>query len=333
MKKTVLLLAFILPVCALVAQLPAPVIPLDGNVSAVEQYGNDNHYTLTQDGTRNFAEVLTVGKKNAESVVDQDGEWNTSTVVQFGDKNYVDVTQENTVATDAQDLNFSYIEQTGNKNDATVVQEHLGGVAPVHPRPLVAYTFQPGTGNSSTQMQKGNIDLAIVVQGGTNGTAIQKQGMNDYGSDEAYASLAIIDQLGSANASYAEQLQEGSWNSAGIIQGSDKSTAGQLQKSKQSVHLTGIDELPNVAGIIQLEGAAGHKNNEAYQVQFFDGTVTTPYGNWAGVYQQGGQNFSVQGQFGGNNASGVIQVGNGNHSDVTQTTAGAKVISNPWITP
>jgi hypothetical protein len=78
-----------------------------------------------------------------------------------------------------------------------------------------------------------------------------------------------------------------------------------------------------------LEGPAGHKGNEAYQVQYFDNT--TPYGNWAGALQVGGQNYSMQVQAGGNNASGVIQVGNGNHSDVTQTTGGSSLpFSNPW---
>jgi hypothetical protein len=332
MKKTVFLLALILPVCALVAQLPAPVIPLDGNLSAVVQMGDDNSYTLTQDGTRNFAEVYTTGDKNAESFVDQDGAWNTSTVIQDGDKNWVDVTQTNEVAESAADLNFSYISQTGDKNDATVHQQHLGSPPPAHIRPLVAYTFQPGTGNSSEQVQNGNIDLAIVYQEGTNGVAVQKQGMNGYESNEAYASLAIIGQLSSANKSEAEQLQEGAWNVAGIIQGSDKSHARQLQVSEEVDHLSSPMEIPNAAGIIQMEGAAGHKGNEAYQVQYFDNT--TPYGNWAGAYQEGGKNYSMQVQVGGNNASGVVQVGNGNHSDVTQTTGGSTMpFANPFITP
>lgn len=334
MKKTVFLLALILPVCAVFAQpIPLPVIPMDGNISAVQQYGDDNSYTATQDGTRNFAEVLTIGDKNANddpagSTVDQSGAWNTSTVYQNGNGNWVDVTQTNEVAEDVADLNFSYISQTGDKNDATVVQEHLGAAPPVHIRPLVAYTYQPGTGNSSLQKQNGNIDLAIVVQEGTNGTAIQKQGMNGYGSNEAYSSLAIIGQLSDANLSEAEQLQVGSWNVAGIIQQSDRSQARQLQKSEQTDHLSSPIEMPNVAGIIQVEGLAGHKNNQAYQVQYFNGT--TDFGNWAGVYQEGGQNYSVQEQFGGNNASGVIQVGNGNHSDVTQTSPLGTAISNPW---
>lgn len=329
MKKTVFLLALILPVCALVAQLPAPVIPLDGNLSSVVQVGDDNSYTLTQDGTFNFAEVYTNGDKNAESFVDQDGEWNTSTVRQIGDKNWVDVTQLNNVAEGAADLNFSFIRQTGDKNDATVDQEHLGDVPPAHIRPLVAYTFQPGTGNSSTQMQKGNADLAIVYQDGTNGVAIQKQGNNGYGSDEAYASVAIIGQLSDANKSEAEQLQVGSWNVAGIVQQSDKSEARQLQKNDGVDHAFGPLDLPNVAGIIQVEGAGGHKGNEAYQVQYFDGS--RDYGNWAGAYQEGGQNYSMQVQAGGNNASGVIQVGHDNHSDVTQTSTGSSLpFANPW---
>lgn len=329
MKKTVFLLAFILPVCAVLAQpLPLPVIPLDGNISAVVQLGDDNSYTLTQDGTRNFAEVYTVGDKNKESFVDQDGMWNTSTVEQDGDRNWVDVTQENTTPANGWDLNFSYIEQTGDRNDATVVQKHA--YPGPHPGPLVAYTFQPGLNNSSTQMQEGIIDLAIVYQEGENGTAIQKQGMSDIvPGHDAYGSLAIIGQLSSAKGSEAEQQQVGAWNVAGIIQGSDNSQARQMQKSGMSGHVASPFEMPNVAGIIQVEGLAGHKNNEAYQVQYFDNT--TPFGNWAGAYQEGGGNYSMQEQVGGNNLSGVIQVGNGNHSDVTQTQAGSSLpFTNPW---
>ncbi len=317
MKKTVFLLAFILPVCALVAQLPAPVIPLDGNVSAVIQMGDDNSYELTQDGTRNYAEVYTNGDKNAESFVDQNGAWNTSTVIQDGDKNWVDVTQTNETPQNGWDLNFSYVEQTGDKNDATVVQEHAA-YGSAHPGPLVAYTFQPGTGNSATQKQEGMIDLAIVVQEGEKGVALQKQGMSDYKGGNAYGSLAIIAQLPSAKASEAEQQQVGAWNVAGIIQGSDKSQDG---------HIGGLIEIPNVAGIIQVEGATT-KGNEAYQVQYYD--ANTVIGNWAGAYQEGGHNYSMQVQAGGKNASGVIQVGDGNHSDVWQSNGAVLPMANPW---
>jgi len=311
-----------------VAQLPAPVIPLDGNLSAVEQYGDYNSYDLEQDGTRNFAEIYTDGDYNKESFVDQDGAWNTSTVDQDGGNyNWVDVTQENMDPENGWDLNFSYIRQHGDHNDATVVQNHQ--YIDAHPGPLVAYTFQPGTYNSSTQQQKGMIDLAIVYQNGDYGTALQNQGMSSYGIDgKAYGSLAVIGQIGSAYGSEAEQEQHGAWNVAGIIQGSDYSQARQLQVSDQEGHINNLLEMPNVAGIIQLEGAHTH-NNEAYQVQYFDGS--TQYGNWAGVFQMGGHNTSMQQQVGGNNASGVIQVGIGNNSDVRQTSTGASMpFTNPW---
>jgi hypothetical protein len=327
MKKTVFLLALILPVCALVAQLPAPVIPLDGNISAVVQMGDDNSYTLTQDGTRNFAEVTTIGDKNAASVVDQNGAWNTSTVEQFSDKSYVDVTQTNDAPQNGWDLNFSYIEQTGEKHDATVVQNHRPYGSSTHPGPLVAYAFQSGTNNSSVQKQEGMIDLAIVNQAGENGTAIQKQGMSDYKGGHGYGNLAIIDQLSTAKGSESEQQQVGAWNVAGIMQGSDKSQARQLQISDKDGHIGSPVEMPNVAGIFQMEGATT-KGNEAYQVQYYDGT--SPYGNWAGAVQIGGHNTSMQVQAGGNNVSGVLQVGDGNNSDVWQSNGATLPVANPW---
>ena len=329
MKKTVFLLALILPVCALVAQLPAPVIPLDGNLSVVVQMGIDNSYELDQVGTRNYAEVYTMGNKNAESFVDQSGSWNTSTVEQNSNKSWVDVTQKNTAPVNGWDLNFSYIEQTGTKHDATVVQEHFAYDPPAHPGPLVAYTFQSGSGNSSTQYQKGMIDLAIVVQEGEKGTAIQMQGMNGFGTETSFGAVAIIDQVNTSKGSEAVQKQSGAWNVAGILQGSDKSHAGQLQVSDKAGHIGNPLEMPNVAGIIQMEGFGYTKGNEAYQVQYYDGT--SPYGNWAGALQVGGHNVSYQTQVGGNNASGVVQMGDGNNSDVFQSNGPASLpFSSPW---
>lgn len=326
MKKTVFLLALILPVCALVAQLPAPVIPLDGNISAVVQMGDDNSYTLTQDGTRNFAEVYTMGDKNAASAVDQNGSWNTSTVEQNSDKSYVNVTQTNETPVNGWDLNFSYIEQSGEKHDATVYQKNATDGSVTHPGPLVTYAFQDGINNSSNQEQYGKINLAIVAQAGENGTAEQYQGRSQYEAGKSFGGLAIIDQLASAKGSEAEQHQVGAWNVAGIMQGSDKSQARQLQISDMEGHIGSPLEMPNVAGIIQMEGATT-KGNEAYQVQYYDGT--SPYGNWAGAVQVGGHNVSLQMQAGGNNASGVLQVGDGNNSSVMQSN-GAVMPSNPW---
>jgi len=327
MKKTVFLLAFILPVCALFAQLPAPVIPLDGNISTVEQIGDDNEYNLTQDGTRNFAEVYTVGEGNAVSFVDQDGTWNTNTVTQMGDGNSVDVTQKNEYDPNPWNLNFSWIEQTGNDNTAEVYQSHQPLGATDHLGPLVSYTHQSGDRNASVQKQKGLINLAIVAQAGNDGSASQFQGTSEHVPDEySYGAVAAIVQLPGADFAVAEQHQVGAFNAAGIIQNSDESFAGQLQISDQDEHISNLLETPNVAGIIQ-DGSTS-SGNEAYQVQYYDNV--TDFGNWAGAYQNGGDNYSMQVQAGGQNASGVIQVGDGNVSNVTQSHHGASVPVNPW---
>jgi hypothetical protein len=166
-----------------------------------------------------------------------------------------------------------------------------------------------------------------VNQAGENGTAIQKQGMSDYKGGHGYGNLAIIDQLSTAKGSESEQQQVGAWNVAGIMQGSDKSQARQLQISDKDGHIGSPVEMPNVAGIFQMEGATT-KGNEAYQVQYYDGT--SPYGNWAGAVQIGGHNTSMQVQAGGNNVSGVLQVGDGNNSDVWQSNGATLPVANPW---
>jgi hypothetical protein len=114
MKKTVFLLAFILPVCTLIAQLPEPDSPVAGNVSLVEQDGGFNFVAVSQDGDYNLSTVETVGWFNEKSYVDQTGSMNVSTVNQAGWGNTVDVTQLNDPGqTDEDNLNFSWINQTG----------------------------------------------------------------------------------------------------------------------------------------------------------------------------------------------------------------------------
>jgi hypothetical protein len=323
MKKTVFLLAFILPVCTVIAQLPEPDTPLPGNVSLVNQNGWFNHVTVEQDGAYNLSTVNTLGLGNAESAVDQDGGMNNSEVFQLGMLNEVDVTQVNTEGQDDVDnLNFSWITQMGFNNDATVVQDHQ----PYEPRPnatgtLDAFVLQTGMGNSSTQHQTGIRDLAIVYQDGNNGTAVQKQGNSNFMEGNAYSSLAVIIQQSSSNGSEAHQHQVGTWNVAGILQGSDESMAKQEQLSEKPTNPDNLLDLPNVAGIVQQEGFIFDEGNEAYQVQYYDGE--SEYGNWAGALQIGGHNVSTQIQHGGNNLSGVLQVGLGNEAFVQQSNGNA----------
>lgn len=327
MKKTVFLLAFILPVCTLFAQLPPPVIPLAGNISDVDQDGLFNSADVSQNGDYNWSTVNTAGVGNGESFVDQTGSMNTSTVLQIGLGNSVDVTQKNDPGqTTDENLNYSWITQFGMGNKATVDQEHVQfGVGP--DGTLEAYVLQTGIGNESDQAQKGMQDVAIVVQSGIGGEAVQKQGNTPLAGGEAYASYAAIVQLPMAFDSKAEQHQTGKWNVAGIIQGEGKHTAQQLQVSRSHVDPSNIPlDLPNVAGIIQVDGSMMFRNT-ASQAQYYDGT--SEYGNWAGAYQQGGGNMSNQTQVGGNNLSGVSQVGGGNAANVVQTN-GPTVPSSPW---
>jgi len=330
MKKTVILLALILPVCALIAQpLPAPVLPQAGNISDVVQLGANNDVDVVQDGIYNYSEVRTLGFSNGESFVDQKGTMNTSTVNQFGVDNTVNVKQRNGNHENVDRLNYSWINQMGDENEAEVVQKHANGYGPAGDGTLEAYVFQTGVSNEALQKQKGKSNLAIATQLGDNGGATQLQGNTPLADGKAAFALAAIVQLPDADGSYAEQHQVGVYNVAGIVQQSNLSKANQLQVTDE----TNTNPLPNVAGIVQTKGIFGVaiNNNQAYQVQYYDGVST--YGNWAGALQMGGHNYSYQTQIGGNNFSGVTQLGYGNTATVSQTngaTAPAGMDTAPW---
>jgi len=319
MKKTFFLLALILPVCTVIAQLPEPATPLPGNVSLVNQDGMWNHVTVTQDGSYNLSTVNTLGILNRESSVDQDGGMNNSQAFQLGLGNKVAVTQANAEEEDDVDnLNFSWITQLGMGNEAEVMQDHQAyGPKPDAKGTLDAFVLQTGNGNRARQYQTGMRDLAIVYQDGRNGTAVQKQGNSQFMEGNAYSSLAVIVQESSSKGSEAHQHQVGTWNVAGILQGADDGIAKQEQLSDLKTNPDNLLDLPNVAGIVQEGLGFLDEDNEAYQVQYYDGEST--YGNWAGALQIGGDNISTQLQYGGNNLSGVLQIGLGNEAYVRQS--------------
>ncbi|TFH23456.1 MAG: hypothetical protein E4H10_12110 [Bacteroidia bacterium] len=320
MKKTFFLLALILPVCTVIAQLPEPIIPVALNYSDVDQVGGFNHATVSQDGTYNWSTVNTLGIGNAESSVVQTGSMNNSTANQDGWFNSVNVIQKNAyLQTTEENLNFSWINQLGNGNYAEVNQEHDKYNGRDLPGTLDAFALQTGNGNESMQHQKGMRDVAIVLQMGDDGTAVQKQGNSAYlDYRNAYSSYAAIVQLSHSDDSKAEQHQAGVWNIAGIIQGSDRSIAKQEQLSDKTSDPSNIPfDLPNVAGIVQEELGFLKKDNKAYQVQYYDGVSAV--GNWAGALQIGGGNVSTQLQYGGNNVSTVSQLGGNNEAYVEQT--------------
>ena len=319
MKKTVFLLALILPVCTVIAQLPEPATPLPGNVSLVNQDGMFNHVAVTQDGEYNLSTVNTLGFFNRKSSVDQEGGMNNSQVFQLGLGNDVDVTQMNAdEEDDVENLNFSWISQLGGGNEATVVQEHAKYNDRDIPGTLDAFVLQTGDRNEATQHQTGMRDLAIVYQDGRSGIAVQKQGNVERIMDgNAYSSLAVIVQESSSKGSEAYQAQVGTWNVAGILQGADDGIAKQVQLSDKPTNPDNLLDLPNVAGIVQEGLGFLDEDNEAYQVQYYDGEST--YGNWAGALQIGGDNISTQLQYGGNNLSGVLQIGLGNEAYVRQS--------------
>ena len=297
MKKTIFLLALILPVCSLVAQPPVPTITLGGNLSLVGQAGNGNDATVVQTGVDNY------------SLVNSHGDRNTDVIVQTGTTNYSYVDQATgNDATVVQtgyidkplNVNYSWIEQGGNNNSATVVQDH-NGLPPTGTVALEAYIDQSGNGNTATQLQGPDPDSELgglwakTVQSGDRNTAVQQQHKHD--------NKALVWQTGDGNS--AVQVQDvkvdgdASFNNAFIWQdGNNNQTATQVQNGGE-----------NWAVAI----ATGNGNSSTQVQGKQDGSALSDNGI-ALVLQGGDRNDAVQTQAGEWNIAGSLQTGNGNES-------------------
>jgi len=125
MKKTIFLLALILPVCSLVAQPPAvSSLPDEGiNHSMIYQDGDDNTADVLQDGLNNWSLIKADDDDNTHNV-DQEGSKNYSYIYQEKG-NLADVTQKSK-KNKPDNINLSWIYQPGDDNSAYVVQDHNG---------------------------------------------------------------------------------------------------------------------------------------------------------------------------------------------------------------
>jgi hypothetical protein len=162
---------------------------------------------------------------------------------------------------------------------------------------------QSGNNNYAEQTQNNHANTATALQSGNGNDAWQTQ--------NAWKSSAYVEQSGSNND--ATQIQYNSLNYATIVQSSDGNIAEQLQTS--GVKRSGVAEYDalNLGEIYQWGG----NGNEAYQTQ------TTPGGdidmNYAGIWQNGSNNYAEQTQWDGFNSSIVSQTGSSHTAIVTQS--------------
>lgn len=330
MKKTIFLLALILPVCSLVAQPPVSSLPIHGlNESLVLQTGNDNDAAVAQTGLDNYSLITTTNGGNIDVVAQTGGnnysfmfqnKGNAATVVQFSSKYKPG------------NVNLSWIEQSGKDNGAIVVQDHHGGDPGLDQIALEAYVYQSGNRNSATQLQTlvedGELGghWATIDQSGNDNSAFQQQ--------EKHNNQALIVQTGNRNG--AVQIQDvnvtpvASNNVAFVLQtGNDNVTATQVQNGEENWAVALVSGNGNSSTQVQgtQDGSARSDNgiavvlqpgnrNDAVQVQ--DGTW-----NVAANLQTGNDNVAVQSQKGEFNLAGIVQDGNAGSATQIQSNDGA----------
>jgi hypothetical protein len=302
MKKPILILTLLLPVCFLFGQ------------STVNQVGNNNFVDVHQEGQNNLSAVTTAGSFNAFSFVDQEGDGVNESYVNQGlsDGNRVDVDQTNGFDLPL-DRNSSIIDQTGNWNSATVEQVHFEGPAGIFGSEINAYVNQTGNWNSAEVHQEGRWLQGTVVQDGSGSAAKQFQGKSQYAPGKAaHFSEATIVQTSNVDFfSRAEQHQAGNQNSALIDQNSGfLSKAVQIQINDQD-WIPGPGTRVNQAYINQQGDY-----NRAHQIQTYAVDGAAP--NVANTFQDGYGNFTYEVQVGGDGDSYVYQNGDGNVANVYQ---------------
>jgi hypothetical protein len=358
MRKTFFLLAFILPVCSLVAQTnPNSFTPgtLDDNVSKIKSIGEDNIAKADQQGWDNISIIKQLEAKGNKAVVTQINHNEHvdnnifSKVKQTGDHNKAFVTQEHN-GTLKNGLMEAYIKQTGDHNKATQIQ----GPGNKTGSETFAKIKQTGDGNVARQEQGGYKVNMFIRQHGDDGVAKQTQGNGVMGSlakiyqapgtkeNKAYqtqtsgtALEAVSKQTGDKNKS--TQNQEGWVMLAKVKQSGNKNTARQDQTGKLNLALIDQESNGNKAKQdqsydgVNLPGyraandayilQEGGKENVAHQTQTFSqgNTDTGLIGNWGRIYQDGKQNRAYQTQDGGSNIGTVIQTGEGNVAHVSQS--------------
>ncbi len=363
MRKTIFLLALILPVCSLVAQPPAvSSLPDDGiNHSMIYQNGNGNTADVLQDGLTNWSLIKTTEGHNTHEV-DQEGRKNYSYIYQKkGNEAYV--TQKN-LKDMPNNINLSWINQPGEDNKAYVVQDHNGtdagvvaleayiwqsgddneatqyqGPAPDgEPEGLWATIVQSGDHNDAFQKQKKDNNHALILQQGNNNGAVQHQ---DIGNDAASDNNAFIWQSGHNNRT-ATQVQNGTANLAIAVVPGNYNASNQEQGKPDGTKLAERD-----LAVVYQDGSRNTANQNQYGTENI--AASAQHGDWnvSDQKQVGTQNLaisaqtgngssskkqtSLQDQTGSRNVAGILQDGNKGEAKQIQSNKSALVWPPPNV--
>ncbi len=347
-----------------------PISFASNNEAEANQLGTDNQTTIDQESGYNDARVdqgLTSASEGNRALVEQgfDGDQffetrNYSFLQQDGSDNSASTKQTN-------DNNDAWVDQDGDDNRALVEQ---------HSTPnALELVFGDNRGNSSFVRQDGENNQARVNQdtdGSRNNADLRQYGRANLASqtqinpsssdgDENSATIrqGIMDQWTfDANWAEAHQVQEGSGNTASILQNDnawgertyaeqnqdgDDNTAtinqqGWTGPSNGSVDFSYArqdqDGDSNSAYLSQ-DGSSGSLQNMAYQLQDGDDNFVTSsqYGNdnKLNTLQYGDDNYAATSQIGSYNAALVVQHdgqsytlaqnGNGNQANIYQAGA------------
>jgi len=358
MKKTFFLLAFILPVCSMLAQPPTPVMPVvsDGNDAKILSIGSENNASADQQGIDNFSRILQTNDGNSAVVQQINPKTHPSNeivsrVYQPGARNKAFVTQvhDGTLG----DLGYitARIVQSGDDNKATQLQgpgNKTGNLLAVTRQGgdlNVAKQEQHGYRNNEFIKQEGNSNVGMQLQEngvmGSNTVILQpgegnKAYQNQTGSGTNLKALTIQEGNGNkstqnqtgwvnnalvrqtGSTSVAQQDQVGKLNYASIKQTSGGNVAKQSQDNTGSFNAGFAEGYPAANTALILQ--EGGDGNIAHQTQTIHVSSAYPWdANWGRIHQEGGGNKAYQTQDGGNNLGIVNQVGIGNVAHVSQS--------------
>lgn len=298
-----------------------PVLTSSAPGVFITQGGADNLSTVDQDGQSTLTIVMQTGIDNISSI-SQTGQNNYAQVGQEGDENIATIFQSSTPLTTAQAT--AVITQPGNLNEATIIQNGLGGSdAPENSNPWATIT-QSGDDNAATTTQSGVQDNAFVVQSGDGNTSTIDQlalgGINTADVDQSGddGSSQII-QSGGLGKVYV--FQSGTGQSASIVQSSPifDPIVFPLTGGGVAVDQSGSD---NVAVVDQSAEGYGALRGSIFQVVLYASVVYPDLldiqSNIVEIFQDGDRNTASAVQSGPGSFSRTRQIGNFNSASVLQ---------------
>ncbi|TDO05142.1 hypothetical protein [Sunxiuqinia elliptica] len=244
---------------------------LDGNMSYVDQLGDDNDAMVTQ-------------YNNGYG-----GQAHNSEIFQTGDENTASVEQQNATGD-------AYINQVGDDNEANILEVgNFGTPAPAAGiAPYDAYASQEGDGNTVNMSIFGDGASAVAIQKGDYNIIYQELGQ-DVGN-KVFKSSAYANQMGDSNE--AIQIMEGQGFAGAIEIQFERERIWQTGDNNYAHQLQTDDLLPG--GINYAEVKQTGDWNESWQTQ-------SGMNNDSRVTQNGDSNWSVTTQFGNDNVVVVQQ--------------------------